>query len=331
MEKSKINLAVLISGRGSNLKAMIDGIKSGYLDNVELKTVVANKDALGLEYAKNCGVPTHVVPRTVNGKKIPVDEHDDKVLAVLEKYNIDLICLAGYLQVLQAKFVRKYKWRIMNIHPSLLPAFGGTIHGQKDALDYGAKISGCTVHFIDEGVDTGPIIIQAAVPVKEEDDEESLSNRILEFEHIVYPKAIKMFAENRLEIEERQVNVKYKIEIEPLMSYLPEADNITSVMQKIGVSENTFENFLEKMNAVAFLIKDITPREAMIIKQESLALGGDCACPKECILNSLVPVNVVLIGNEKQIKRLIKVLERQVFNLPKVAEELSKIVNKRHM
>lgn len=328
MGKNRINLAVLISGRGSNLQAIIDSIKSGYLDDVELKTVVANKEAPGLEYAKDCGVRTHVVPRTVNGKKISVDEHDDKVMAVLEKYNIDLICLAGYLQVIQPKFVRKYKWRIMNIHPSLLPAFGGTIHGQKDALDYGAKISGCTVHFIDEGVDTGPIIIQAAVPVKEEDDEESLSKRILEFEHIIYPKGIKMFAENRLEIEGRKVKVKYKIEVEPLISYLPESENIVSVMRRIGVSEETFENFLEKMSTMAFLIKDITPREAMIIKQESLALGGDCACPKECILNSLVPVNVVLIGNKKQMKRLIKVLEKQVFNLPKVAKELSKIVNK---
>ena len=323
----KINLAVLISGRGSNLKAIIDSIKSGYLDNVELKAVVANKDAPGLEYAEDCGVPTHVVPRMVNGKKISVDEHDDNVLAVLEKYDIDLICLAGYLQVIQPKFVRKYKWKIMNIHPSLLPAFGGTIHGQKDALDYGAKISGCTVHFIDEGVDTGPIIIQAAVPVKEEDDEETLSKRILEFEHIIYPKGIKMFAENRLEIEGRKVKVKYKIEVEPLISYLPESENIVSVMRRIGVSEETFENFLEKMSTAAFLIKDITPREAMIIKQESLALGGDCACPKECILNSLVPVTVLLVGNKKQTKKLIKALEKQAFNLPKVAGELSKNIN----
>ena len=208
-----------------------------------------------------------------------------------------------------------------------MTAFGRKIHGQKDALDDGAKISGCTVHFIDEGVDTGPIIIQAAVPIKENDTEESLSKRILEFEHIIYPKAIKMFAENRLEIKGRKVEVKYKIEVEPLISYLPESDNILSVMRRIGVSEESFENFFEKMGSMAMLIKDITPREAMIIKQEILALGGDCACPKECILNSLVPVNVVLIGNKKQTKKLIRVLEKQVFNLPKVAEELFKIIN----
>lgn len=207
----KINLAILISGRDSNLKSIIDAIKTGYLDNVELKVVVANKDAPGLKYAEEFGVPVHVVHRIVDGKKIPVEEHDAKVLAVLEEYDIDIICLAGYLQVLQPKFVRRYKGRIMNIHPSLLPAFGGTIHGQKDAVDYGAKISGCTIHFIDEGVDTGHIIIQAAVPVKNDEDEDSLSKRILEFEHIIYPKAIKMFAEKRLKVKGRKVEIKCQI------------------------------------------------------------------------------------------------------------------------
>lgn len=241
----KINLAVLISGRGSNLKAIVDSIKSGYLDNVELKVVIANKDAPGLKYAEDFGVPTHVVPRVLDGAKIPVDEHDDKVLSVLKEYNVDLICLAGYLQVLRPKFVKKYKRRIMNIHPFLLPAFGGTIHGQKDARDYRAKISGCTVHFIDERGDTGPLIIQAAVPVKEDDDEESLSKRILEFEHIIYPKAIKLFAENRLEIKGGGVKVKYKTEVKLLVSYLPEREDIIPVIRKNRVPERTFENFLE--------------------------------------------------------------------------------------
>ena len=152
--KSKINLAVLISGRGSNLKAIINAIKSGYLDKVDLKVVVANKDAPGLQYAKEFGCSYHVVPRIVNGKKIPKEEHDKKVMEVLEKYDIDLIALAGYDQILQKEFVNRYKWKIMNIHPSLLPSFGGTLHGQKDALDYGVKISGCTVHFVEEDVDT---------------------------------------------------------------------------------------------------------------------------------------------------------------------------------
>jgi phosphoribosylglycinamide formyltransferase-1 len=322
----KINLAVLISGRGSNLRAIIESIESGYLDNVNLKVVIANKEAQGLKYADDFGVPTFVIPRIVDGVKIPIDEHDDKVLALLEKFDIDLICLAGYLQVLQSKFVRKYMWRIMNIHPSLLPAFGGTIHGQKDALEYGAKITGCTVHFIDEGVDSGPIIIQAAVPVKEDDDEDSLSRRILEFEHIIYPKAIKMFAENRLEIKGRRVEVKYKIEIESLTSYLAEKDNIIAIMKRIGVSENIYDGLLQKMSSFVISVKDLTPREAMIMKQELLAIGGDCAVPRECILNSLVPVNVLVIGTQKQLTRLSKVLENQAWNLPEIGRKIESLM-----
>jgi phosphoribosylglycinamide formyltransferase-1 len=178
--REKINLAVLISGRGSNLKAIIDSIKNGYLDKVNLRVVIANKDAPGLNYAKEAGILYHLVHKIVDGEKIPKEEHDKKVLVILEKYDIDLIALAGYDQVLQKEFVKRYEWKIMNIHPSLLPSFGGTLHGQKDALDYGAKISGCTVHFIEEGVDTGPIIIQAAVPVKDDDTSETLADRILE-------------------------------------------------------------------------------------------------------------------------------------------------------
>ncbi len=210
--KNKTNLAVLISGRGSNLQAIIESIKSGYLDKVDLKVVVANKDAHGLKYAKESGIPYHIFPRIVDGNKIPIEKHDKKIMEILEEYAIDLIVLAGYDQILQKEFVGRYKWKIMNIHPSLLPSFGGTLHGQKDALDYGAKISGCTVHFVEEGVDTGPIIIQAAVPVKDDDSPETLANRILEHEHIIYPKAIKLFSENRLKIIGRQVVVKGRSE-----------------------------------------------------------------------------------------------------------------------
>lgn len=237
--KNKINLAGLISGRGSNLKAIIESIKSGYLDKVDLKVVVANKNALGLKYAKEFGIPYHIVPRVIDGNKIPIEEHDKEVMEVLEKYAVDLIALAGYDQILQQEFVRRYKWKIMNIHPSLLPSFGGTLHGQKDALDYGAKISGCTVHFVEEAVDTGPIIIQAAVPVKDDDSPETLANRILEHEHIVYPKAIKLFSENRLKIIGRQVVVKGDLNT----SFI---NDPAHHMKRIGVEDAVIGHLVEK-------------------------------------------------------------------------------------
>ncbi len=311
---SKTNLAVLISGRGSNLKVIVDNIKSGYLENVELKAVVANREAPGLKYAENFGVPTYMV---LQGD-LTLEEHDEKVMQILEKHKIDLICLAGYLQILQPKFVNKYKWKIMNIHPSLLPAFGNTIHAQREAFDYGVKLSGCTVHFVDAGVDTGPIIIQAAVPVKEGDSEETLASRILEFEHTIYSKAIKLFSENKLTIEGRKVVVKRDIIVSPEKLDL-------KIMRRIGVSEKALPNFIEKTKAIAekvLLVKDVMPREAIIMKQEMLALGGDCAVPKECVLNSLVPLDVLIIGNEKQLESLVKKLKQQPFNLPIIAEKI---------
>lgn len=326
MNEKIMNLAVLISGRGSNLKYIIESIESGYLDNVKLEVVIANKEALGLKFAEDFGIPTFVVPRVVNDKKLSAEEHDAKVMEILEKYDIGLICLAGYLQVLQPKFVNQYKWRIMNIHPSILPAFLGTIHAQQEAVDYGSKISGCTVHFVDEGVDTGPIIIQAAVPVKDDDTDETLSKRILEFEHIIYPKVIKMFAEGRLEVEGRKVIVEKRIEVEKVVSYSFEVDKIERTMGKIGVTEEVFNNFLEKTETFVLLVKDITPREAIIIKQEMLAMSGDCAVPKECALNSLVPLSVLVIGNKRQFKKLIKKLKNQPFGLPEVAEKISEII-----
>ena len=313
--KSKINLAVLISGRGSNLKAIIDAIKSGYLDKVDLKVVVANKEALGLKYAKDFGCHSYVIPRIVNGQKIPVEEHDKEVMEVLEKYAIDLIALAGYDQIIHKEFVNRYEWKIMNIHPSLLPSFGGTLHGQKDALDYGAKISGCTVHFIEEDVDTGPIIIQAAVPVKDDDTPETLANRILEHEHIIYPKSIKLFSENRLKIVGRKVIVEGELNT----SFISDP---AYHMKRIGVDENAINHLLEKCRVYTVLVENITPREAMILKQELLSLGGDCAVPKECILNNLVFIDAVLIGNSIQLRLLVNKLKNQVFNLTKLAEKL---------
>ena len=318
--KNKTNLAVLISGRGSNLKAIIESIKSGYLDKVDLKVVVANKNALGLKYAKESGIPYHVVPRIVDGNKIPIEKHDKKIMETLEEYAIDLIVLAGYDQILQKEFVGRYKWKIMNIHPSLLPSFGGTLHGQKDALDYGVKISGCTVHFVEEGVDTGPIIIQAAVPVKDNDSPETLANRILEHEHIIYPKAIKLFSENRLKIIGRQVVVEGDLNT----SFI---NNPAHHMKRIGVEDTVIGHLVEKCRIYTVLVENVTPREAMILKQELLSLGGDCAVPKECILNNLVCIDVILIANSIQLRSLVTKLKNQLFNLTNLAEKLEENID----
>ena len=301
----KINLAVLISGKGSNLKAIIDSIEKGYLNRVNLVVVVANKNAFGLKYAKEKGVPCHVV-------------RHKKVMRVLDGYNINLIALAGYDQILQKEFVNRYKWRIMNIHPSLLPSFGGTLHGQKDAWEYGVKITGCTVHFVTEDIDTGPIIIQAAVPVKDEDIPEILANRILEHEHIIYSKAIKLFSEDKLEIIGRRVMVKGEIN----------ALTVTDLeyqLKRIGVAMEAIKG-LSKKKGYSILVENITPREAIIIKQEMLALGGDCAVPKECILNDLCPLDAIIIGTKKQLNSLNKKLNNSVFNLPKLAKILKDVV-----
>lgn len=314
----KTNLAVLISGRGSNLKAIITSLKKGYL-NANLAVVVANKNALGLKHAKELGIPYHIVLQEVNGKKIQKEEHDKKVMDVLESYNIDLIALAGYRQILQRKFVNRYKGRIINIHPSLLPSFGGTLYSQKDALEYGVKISGCTVHFVTEAVDTGPIIIQAAVPVKDDDTAEILSNRILEHEHIIYPKAIKWFSEGRLKIVGRRVIVKGELKASIVT-------NTKYQLQRIGVDIKA-ANLLARKKGHSVLVENITPREAMIIKQEMLSLGGDCAVPKECILNNLCPIDAIIIGTKKQLNILTKKLSVNVFNLPKLAEILNSEVD----
>lgn len=201
-----INLAIIISGRGSNMKAILSSILSGNLKNVNPAVVISNrKDAIGLEVAKNnFNIPTEIV--LSNGKK--GWDYDKEIVSILRSYNVlpsnGLICLAGYMKIISTEFVNEYKFRIMNIHPALLPSFRG-LHAQKQALDYGVKVSGCTVHFVDDGVDTGPIILQQAVNVYTTDTEEDISNRILELEHKLYPQAVKLFAENKLKVEGRKV------------------------------------------------------------------------------------------------------------------------------
>lgn len=203
-----INLGILISGRGSNMDAILAGVKSGIIPNVRPCVVISNKpDAAGLETAsKKYGVPTKIVP--------PDDmkgwDYDKKLAAALEDALVTpeegLVCLAGFMRIISPEFVRHYKMRILNIHPALLPSFPG-LHAQKQAVDYGVKVSGCTVHFVDEGVDSGPVILQKTVAVQEGDTEETLAARILEKEHEAYPEAVKLFVQGRLKVEGRKVRV----------------------------------------------------------------------------------------------------------------------------
>ncbi|MGB9169357.1 MAG: phosphoribosylglycinamide formyltransferase [Nitrososphaeraceae archaeon] len=201
-----VNLAIIISGRGSNMKAILCSISSGNIKNVNPTVVISNReDAIGLEIAKNnFNIPTEII--LSNGKK--GWDYDKEIVSKLRSYNVlpsnGLICLAGYMKIISTEFVNEYKFRIMNIHPALLPSFRG-LHAQKQALDYGVKVSGCTVHFVDDGVDTGPIILQQAVNVYTTDTEEDISNRILELEHKLYPQAVKLFAENKIKVEGRKV------------------------------------------------------------------------------------------------------------------------------
>ncbi len=199
-----LRIGVLASGRGSNLQAIIDSIESGTLD-CRLAVVISNRaDAQALERARKHG--TEAV--FLDPKGYPIrDAFDQAVLAILAEHRVELVCLAGYMRVLSPTFVRALPGQIMNIHPALLPSFPG-LHAQRQALQYGVKVSGATVHFVDEGVDTGPIICQVAVPVREDDTEETLAALVLEQEHQLYPRAIRLYAEGRLSIVGRRVLVR---------------------------------------------------------------------------------------------------------------------------
>ena len=200
-----INLAIMISGRGSNMRAILESIKSGEIKGIGNISVISNKqDALGLEIAKNeFGVKTTTILSNKYDNSFETRLHN-----LLKKDNIcpdnGLICLAGFMKILSPSFVQMYKYKIMNVHPSLLPAFKG-LHAQRQALLAGVKITGCTVHFVDIGVDTGPIILQYPVPVYNNDDELSLSERILIREHEIYIQAIQMFTQKHLSVIENRV------------------------------------------------------------------------------------------------------------------------------
>jgi len=199
-----IKIAVLVSGRGTNLQAIINAIKKGRIDG-EIKIVISdNSKAYALQRAKKNKITTQIVPYKKFRNK---EEYEQEILRHLDDYKINLIVLAGYMRILSPEFIKKYRYRIINIHPALLPAFPG-LHAQRQALEYGVKVSGCTVHFVDEGTDTGPIILQKAVPVKQFDDEESLAKRILKYEHQLLPRAIQLFAQNKIEIINNKVYLK---------------------------------------------------------------------------------------------------------------------------
>ena len=198
----KIKLGVLASGRGSNLQAIIDNIEKGLL-SAELTVVISDQaGAFALERARKHGIPA--VHAGAKGFKDKREEYDALLVKELQKRSVDIVCLAGFMRIITPLLIKAFPDRILNIHPSLLPAFPG-LHVQKKALDYGVKFSGCTVHFVDEGMDTGPIIIQAVVPVLDNDTEDSLSERILKQEHKIYSRAVQLFAEGRLKIEGRRV------------------------------------------------------------------------------------------------------------------------------
>jgi phosphoribosylglycinamide formyltransferase-1 len=196
-----VKIAVLVSGRGSNLQAIMDSIDKGYIKNATINVVISNKaNAYALERARNHGIDAVFLDPSEYDR----DEYDKAILNVLSQYDTDLLLLAGYFRILGNEIIKAYRNRIMNIHPSLLPAFKG-LHAQKQAFEYGVKVAGCTVHFVDEGLDSGPIIIQKCVPVLTGDTEETLTARILEQEHVIYPEAVRLFTEGKLKIEGRNV------------------------------------------------------------------------------------------------------------------------------
>jgi phosphoribosylglycinamide formyltransferase-1 len=198
-EKKKIG--ILLSGRGSNFVALADSVAAGRIPDAEIAIVLSNRaDAPGIEIARQRGLDARVIP----SKGRVREEHDREVIAALREARVDLVCMAGYMRLLSAEFIQAFPQKILNIHPSLLPAFPG-LDAQKQAFEYGVKVSGCTVHFVDEHLDHGAIIVQRAVPVLESDDEHTLAARILEQEHIAYSEAVRLVLAGGWRIEGRRV------------------------------------------------------------------------------------------------------------------------------
>ena len=201
---SKEVLGVLCSGRGSNLQSIMDAIASGQI-KAPIGVVIANKPgAKALDRAKEAGIPYVCIDHKTCSSQ---QDFEEKLVKALKEHGVTLVILAGFMRILSPYFVHEFSGRIMNIHPSLLPSFGGA-HAHRDVLAYGVKVSGCTIHFVDEGMDSGPIILQAVVPVLDDDDEDTLAERVLHEEHILYPRAIELYLNGALQVEGRKVKLK---------------------------------------------------------------------------------------------------------------------------
>jgi phosphoribosylglycinamide formyltransferase-1 len=196
-----MKIGILISGRGSNMSALIEAVKTGKIPNSEIAVVISDKpDAAGLQKAREKGAETIVIERRNRTRR----EHDAEIVAELKKRSVELICLAGYMRLLSAEFIEAFRNKIVNIHPSLLPSFPG-LDAQRQAFEYGVKFSGCTVHFVDEGLDSGAIIAQKVVPVLDDDTLETLTSRILEQEHRLYVEAVSLIAQRNYRLKGRKV------------------------------------------------------------------------------------------------------------------------------
>ncbi|MGH9603779.1 MAG: phosphoribosylglycinamide formyltransferase [Terriglobales bacterium] len=198
------NIGILLSGRGSNFEAIADSVAAGRIPGARIAVVISNRaEAPGIESARRRGLDARVIPSKGKDR----EAHDREVVAVLKEKQVDLVCLAGYMRLLSPWFIQQFQQRILNIHPSLLPAFPG-LDAQKQALDYGVKVSGCTVHFVDEHLDHGAIVLQKTMPVLDADDEHSLAARILKQEHVAYSEAINIVLGGKFDVTRRRVSVK---------------------------------------------------------------------------------------------------------------------------
>ena len=203
------NIGILLSGRGSNFEAIAKNVASGKISNARIAIVTSNRtDAGGIAVAQRLGLEAVVIPSKGKAR----EDHDREVAARLQQQSVDLVCMAGYMRLLSPWFVKQFPHRILNIHPSLLPAFPG-LEAQEQAFAYGVKVAGCTVHFVDEELDHGPIIVQKSVPVLDSDDEHTLAARILEQEHIAYSEAIKIVLEGNFNIVGRRITASQKSQV----------------------------------------------------------------------------------------------------------------------
>jgi len=210
---TELKIGAIASGSGSNLEAIIKACKNGILKNkASVEILICNKaGAFCIERAKNHNIPYELI-ESDKYLHLPREEYDKKMIEVFQKYNCELIVLVGYMRLVSGMLIKAFNGNVMNIHPSLLPSFKG-MHAHRDVLDYGVKVSGCTVHFVDDQSDHGPIIIQKCVPVYDTDSEDTLGSRVLEWEHKIFPKAIELFCDKRLHIKERLVIIDGEFEL----------------------------------------------------------------------------------------------------------------------